>query len=179
MVPDGTFGTNTTDTSCSRSRAGVHTSQSLARQMPWAVVGLDTFSSSAVGQWVAFVSQGTGAHRPLSTGSAVSVEATWVGATRVERRSRGCHTLLLLFPTALMVSVATEAGWAGTTGTVIYGLTVGIESTCSTVTHTETLAPGTPVVVGAIVVTSALRLAPIDGVAVRHEVIEAAALCDP
>lgn len=58
---------------------------------------------------------------------------------------------------------------------VVTGIALGVDATCTLHAYTHALGCSTPVVIGALIIRDALRLASIDCVAVRDEIVETSA----
>lgn len=71
MVPDGALGA----LAAQAHLAGVDALEALAGEVSWAVSDLDTFAAAAVGERVALVADGAGAHGPVSAHAALGVDA--------------------------------------------------------------------------------------------------------
>lgn len=175
VVPGGTFGAISADATFV---AGVNTPQSLAHTVAGAVIVLKTLSPDAVGEWVTFVAEGAGADGAITTDTAVSIGTTGVGLARVQWGCRGSYTDLRPVLGALNLRTSTVSRGAPTVGLVATGVTFGIDSTSTSLTHSLALLSGAPVVVGAIVVSCTLGLATIDGIAVRNEVSQTTTQCN-
>lgn len=169
MVPDDALSSLAADVSL----AWVDTFQALAGEVTWAVVCLDTLSTTAVGEWIAFIANRAGADGPVSANGTVSIGSAGRRSAGVEGWGGRSYTADRFVPGAAGVRVATVVAWAPAVSAVVSGITLSIDSTCSLHAHAHALGCSASVVVGAVVISRALGLASIDGVAIGHEVSEA------
>jgi len=175
MVPGLALSITTTD---AINVTGVDATKLLTGHVAWAIIGLNTFSTSAVGQWISFMADGTGTDRLFTTSTALSIGTTWIWKTGINlHRWRGIPYLWWNF-CATALSSSLKSSGAFTDGTVVASITVGIDTTCTGGTHSHTLASLATVVIRAVIIPGTLWFAAIDGIAIRDKVIKTAALCN-
>lgn len=158
--------------------AGVDTLLALAGLIPATVARLQALSAGASGEGVAFEAEGAAADRPVLLSLAVSAVPAGVGEAGVVGDGGGVGTDLRNEAGASGLCLAHEALRARAEGAVVPGGTVSAVAAGTGAAHALTLLLPALVVVRALEVADALRLAAVDGVAVRNVASDAAAAGD-
>lgn len=136
VVPSLTFSFTATDV---RNVTGVDATELLTGLMSWTVIGLNTLSTSTIGQWISFISDGTGADGTFTTSMALSIIATWVRNTGINKHRLTLDRFWRGNFCAAAFRLSFISPWAFTDCTVVTSFTVGVDTTCTGLAYPHTL----------------------------------------
>lgn len=128
-----------------------------------AVPVLYTLSTVASCQWVSVVAVRTPAHRPPILFLAIGVFSTGIAVAGVDRERFWCISELREGSGALSLGVASVTWWTFANRFMVPGVTISVQAARSSLAHAHAFPVPTPVVVRALFVFDALRLAALDG----------------